>query len=452
MRGAWGIRAFLCVIFALVAVSCTNSASNDEIRPDFVSVFPDSKAADPQNLDWVAEGISLKCELPEGCPAQVGVLVFAKRGEKGSAEIHRCTAFLIEAGIEVASSGHCDYSKFSQGYFVLTRAGSEKKVWRKVSLLAKQYTPSPQGKKVQSGRPDAATFKLDSPILEIKGFKFPVGGELKPYKKLIAYVVNPIAGKSPLELSIAKLVCEIHRHELFFPFDIEERPDVITAFGCAGRGGNSGAPMIAEGTQNVEAIFAGTKETEQAAAEVRAEEGRDQYQYEKHISIEATNVRCISFVNQGRDADCVEATEKEKRGRFFDAQSEFLGYLRERRLPMAAQFETGFTNYVNQVRYDKVAGVTSFEVLYYPVCRVREIQRALIPIESLDMIFDEWARPTLALRSTYISEGQIYNRRGDIFHLQMYWRPSPLRYDDQGKDPRVRFGPSISVALPYCAR
>lgn len=240
----------------------------------------------PLATDWVPEKIEIRCAQGVICPGQVGLLIFVFPQENGLHKVRKCTAFLTAIN-QIMSNGHCDYSAQAQGYFVTAMDALGGRQVRKVTrLLMRKFTPHPDRNRpdLASGRPDAATFQLEAPVLQVPLALANLNDP--PYEKLVGFVLNPAPNNNYV---IDKVECNMRRHEAFFPYNFADNPDVLTVFNCATRKGNSGSPYFAPGSWKVQAIGQGSSDP----ADMLRRVGRPLRNFENHWTVKATNARCL---------------------------------------------------------------------------------------------------------------------------------------------------------------
>jgi hypothetical protein len=258
-------------------------------------------------VDWTPANVEITCAQGTDCPPQAGLLIFVAPAVKGRHSVHKCTAFLT-APAQIMSNGHCDFSKNSTGYFVTAlSAPGGRQIRKVVSVQAKKYTQHSKGPELDSGRPDAAVFNLDSPLslapLQLANLRDP------QYQHLVGFVLNSETNE---KYSLVRIDCTVRRHEALFPFNPSENPDVLTAFNCFARRGNSGGPLFAPDSWKVQAIVQGGGDPSKLASQVLAEFNRPLHVYERHWTIKATNVRCLD----APPGVCTKASLEETAARF----------------------------------------------------------------------------------------------------------------------------------------
>lgn len=260
-------------------------------------------------IDWTPANVDLRCAPGQTCPAQVGLLIFVEPPVKGVHATHRCTAFQISQ-TQIMSNGHCDFLKRGTGYFVTSAGAPGGKQMRKITSVAtKVFSPliNPEAEDDDGGRPDLAVFNLDSPIaqpgLQLAGLNDPA------YSELIGYGIDKV-DKEKYVINV--ISCPVRRHEAIFPFDFSEKPDVMTMVKCFAKKGNSGGPLLAPGSQKVQAVIQAGQDPNLLAQKVQKKFDRGLFVYENHWSLRASNVRCFNEPA----GSCLQATEELSKARF----------------------------------------------------------------------------------------------------------------------------------------
>ncbi len=387
---------------------------------------PKSNPETPSNFvpsDWSPEHIELSCNVKDGCPEQVGLLIFTFPEQGNRVRYRKCTAFL-SAENQITSNGHCDHADTigAQGYFVATG-----KISRKITRrIFKLYTPGASANE-ESERPDVAIFELDQAIAAFAPLKFAQVGQPK-YDKLVGFVANN--GKSASHYVIDKVECVVRRHEALFPYSISENPDVITAFGCSTVRGNSGAPLFAPGKVHVQAVLQGVSKSNR--------------------SVTATNVRCL-----GAPAKTCLAVEKgQNQARFHNMQLQAVEALKNRAPSRGHTAGIRYKASVFQLVNPPGSGDLRFEIFYQPLCREQDVRppRIFVPIEQVTLTFNEWGELTtesLEPRSARFELGRVH---GESVEVRTEW-PAPFgELLNAGQHPRRTWGRSFSIDLPRCPR
>lgn len=448
------VLPFLLLASAML-VACAPDCDENSLSPANLNVAPAKPIANeiPKTtvtLDWAPENVVLTCALPE-CPQQVGVLIFVTKTDSSHLSLKRCTAFLIDAD-KIMTSGHCDQAETTAGYFI-TRTDFPGSAIRKVNkLLFKKFTANSQDPELLSGRPDVAVFQLEKPITNIPPLKL-ASGRPKAFARLIAIVANSVPGASAIKLTIGRLDCNAHRNERYFPFDVSEGPDVIRAFDCGGEKGNSGAPMFSENGPEVEAVFEGAEDRAAFASLVLEKSKRALFPFEAHTTVEATNVHCLGFP-QAPEITCVTASDEEMQRRFTSQRRDSLAQLSQRDLANGGNYDTAFRTLAYQLKSSPSSSCMRFEILHFPKCRIVDgpLKKLIMPIETLAIDWDEWAKPRTVVTQTSYSTGIIKSQTAASAEVRMDWAPPSGEFAESVHDPRVQLGKAFSIALPLCPR
>ncbi len=407
--------------------------------------------------------IELKCG-ETWCPPQVGMLIFfAQEGRSDGLRLaRRCTASIIAPNL-ILSNGHCDRTATSQGYFV-TQDGQSHRV---VGVEFKEFTPSKsesrpaqssKRQELSSGRPDVAVFRLETSVTNIAPLKIAKGSQIN-FKSLTGYVVN--ANDAGEGYKVESVQCLIRYHGAAWPFFLEENPDVIFGFDCKTRPGNSGAPMFAPGIPEIQAVYFGYGNSELLIKALRnTKSDRPLFNYEKHWSMIAANVRCLNLPGTV-PLDCIRADEEEANKRFQKSQEKIVDELRLRNLPEAHKFATHFEVYLYPLHFDERSSERGYEALYHPRCRLKgqRLRQISFPQEHLVTTFNEWAEPRLLVRDTKVTQAKIEDERNGIYQVFAHWQPAFAAIWNSGRNsklvnehPRKRYGTRFSIDLPECTR
>ena len=461
------IRLTLLIYSIVFLAGCANSNSDSTVAgPDdstraarHAQTLPAIQADDakvvsaevPRTLvdnEWAPEKVTLTCGL-KTCPPQIGALIFAVPSTGKLFEIFRCTAFLIDVD-KIMTNGHCDMSDTAQGYFV-TRTDNPQKTIRKISArIFKAFTPNPKNPENLSGRPDVTIYQLESAIAGIQPLRLARGAP-RIYTTLTAFVIDAAPkAKDEFTMVIGQLNCSIHRNEAEFPFDLSEGPDVITAYGCGGVKGNSGSPLFAENSWDVEAILEGTKDLPALTKAKRDADGRALFPYESHPSIEASNIRCLSYPS-APDKPCVVADHIEISRRFNALLETSLDNLERASDPTSGTYSTGFAAHLIQLKSALPSPQQEVEMFYFPNCSQNSSLTSVdFPTEHLRMDFDEWGVPHMTSLKIEQSVGAVALRAGNSVKVNVKWAPPMGFYRDPKNDIPAQLGTTFSVALPPC--
>lgn len=428
--------ALFISLFALVA--CKNQVKDHAIPSAVnygahVSFVPSG---------WSPEQIDLRCTVREGCPQQVALFLNIFPEVNGRIPITKCSAFL-SAPNQITSNGHCDQSKSGARSYVIFQHGVSRRISR---VVFKRLVPGSSPDK-ESGRPDVGIYELADPIHDFPPLIYASVGEAD-YTRLVGYVVNP--GDSPIKFSIDKVECHIRRHEAIFPFSIQENPDVISAFGCSTRRGNSGAPMFAPGRGQVQAMLQGYGDPEKIGEEVRRKSGRELQIFERHHRVTATNLRCLS----NTPVSCASTDVQQIQTRFTNLQVRAGAELQMREPP------SGHTRGVRYkaipFQFKDVAGNSdlTFEIFYQPQCFEGDQipGRISVPLEHVNFGFNEWAEITLKSLGVRPAQFELGRWRGAAVEVRTQWPAAFGELSDAQNHPRRTWGNLFSIDLPRCAR
>jgi hypothetical protein len=358
----------------------------------------------------------VKC--PSGdCPEAIGAVLYLEAVDKGF-RLHRCTAFLSAAG-EAVSNGHCYEPSFGDGYFFSQSHG-----YRKIKSVKNR---------VNGGGADAAVFELETSFDKIKPL-VPARGAKPAYTKLTGYFSAAASSDSQIRLILDKVECLVHRHEVEFPYGIQENPSVLRAFDCPGAHGNSGGPLLADvSSGTVEAIQHGIPET-----------------VPRRPWIEATNLRCLDFFGAPA-GDCTEVSDQsiQTRARAYEAA---LQARIHRRQAMDAAVKSGIS--FQAKAYRLASEGEEYEVLHFPDCRIEKDPASSIAIlsERVRVTRDEWAAAEIEVAGMQVTQAGIKAAGGEMYTLTPAWSPQFAPYANPANDLRRVFGSESDIALPLCPR
>jgi hypothetical protein len=450
------LRIFILGLTSSVALLTACSPGHDSETQSSKAILPkgDMKvvSADIPHFSapadfWVPQKVNLTCKL-KNCLPQIGALLFVTPGTGGQVTIARCTAFLID-GDKIMSNGHCDQFGSGDGYFVTRTDIPQKAIHRITNRLFKNYTPNPVDSALLSGHPDVAIFQLDSVVADIQPLHL-ARGTPRLYATLTAYVVDAIPGADNLTMQIGQLNCIIHKNEAEFPFALSEAPDVITAYNCQAEHGNSGSPLFAENSWDVEAILEGSKDLPDITKATRAQQNRGLFPYEAHPSIEASNMRCLNYPSQSPNS-CVVADQDETNKRFSALVNSTINGLSKRAVPSPQNYSTEFKTLPFEIKSALPSPLMEVEAFYQPTCTIKPIVGNLVfPSQLLKVDYDEWAEPKISVLQTEQSTGAVTQHFSNGVGLRMNWAPPYGPYEIPQEDPRQQLGTSFSIALPAC--
>lgn len=396
-------------------------------------------------VGWSPELIDIECKAGGSCPAQVGLLFFVFPPKGDRIPYVKCTAFL-SAPDQITSNGHCDFTTAAgaQGYFI--SAGDTREVRKVTSLIFKKFTPGASSDD-ESGRPDVGVYQLDAPVHSFKPLAYARLDQPAEYNKLIGYVIDN--GESSTSFVMHKLDCLVRRHEGIFPFSLSENPDVISAFDCLSRRGNSGGPMFAPGNSRVQAVLQGGTDKNRLAQRLKEKQNRSPYIYERHNSITATNLRCIG----ADDNACLVADRTLANSRFANLQRGAGERLAERP-PTRGTLNVQYVGTPFQVVTPPNSDELRFEMFYRPVCRLENSapSRIVIPLELISMRFNEWGEietTTIDVKSVAMD---VTKATATSVEGSAKWIPALAPLMTPESHPRNTWGNSFSIELPICAR
>lgn len=462
-----GVRFFFLIPTFLTLANCSpvGKASNHQpgdvqtasvAKPEVSVEVPESVTPAPVSMsdeEWIPDW-QVVCKASY-CPPQVGLLVRPRLPQDGLIRFKRCTASLVGTKW-VMTAGHCDGDV--TGYFI-TQKINGKKFQRKLKSPAiyKHYvvgTMNPDtGKEIAtSGEMDIAVFEMEDEIPEtaIKSFSI-AEGKGQDLEQFFAYVINRSENEN--EFQIEERICKARRHEGSFPYSLSENPDVIMGFDCSTEEGNSGAPILAgpHATQ-IEAVLIGGTSYDKAVQDIRDDEKREPYIFEKHAYFNASNVRCAGIPGRADVKGCVRVNEDERDRRFKEYQDGVLNSLLSRQVPDAGRYGYRYKPRRVQIKYAPVD--FQFEMFYKPVCRTATESPTKVdfPVENLLVKFDEWGKLSLESKDIKIGAGKVTDKfANEIYKVQVDW-PAPLGEFEKPDSVGLRelWGPSFNIALPIC--
>lgn len=397
------------------------------------------------NLDyvpsgWTPEKIELECAAKSECPAQVGLLIFVFPEANGKIPFSRCTAFL-SAVDQITSNAHCDQTGAAKGYFV--SVGSQKQVRTITRTIFKRYTSGGNGG-VDSERPDVAVYELNEAVLSFPPLSYAISND-ETYDRLIGYVVN--RGEDASHYRVEELHCQVRRHEALFPYNLKENPDVITAFGCRSKRANSGGPLFAPNSNEVQGVLQWTSERERKRRHIREKLGRDLFAHESHDTVLATNLRCLG----SSPANCLRADLTESQSRFTAMQRRAVEAVGRRPAPASA---------TDRVRYRAVAfqtldhNVLRFEIFHEPTCYLgdQRPKRILVPLEFLSLDFNDWGELNSRVVETRMAEFKLKPNPSSRVEIEATWPEPFAEVVNSQQHPRHTWGRTFSIELPRCPR
>lgn len=447
----------MLIVLLSLLVLCACSPQKDDLHwsppADSAAVsIPQKVPTVAVDKGWTPEGISLKCRVSGGCPAAVGLLFIAVPNDDKTMRLARCTASMI-ASDEIITAGHCDLADGAKFIFI-TQDGVLAQTAHHISkLLLRQFTANAKDLKATSGEPDVAIFQLEDKLTGITPLTA-AQGSAAPFaaiSNLTAYVVNDDGGNG--QFAIDRLDCALRRNELYFPYDLSENPNMITASDCEAIEGNSGAAMLdAQGL--VEAVVDGGHSGADMAQEVRTDLKREPLAFEIHDVTLATNVRCLQLGAAPAPA-CTKVTEADRKKRFGQlVNGELVKQLGRRQIENADGYDVQFRDIAGGLKNSSNSPASDFEVLYYPKCRTTPgvLTTVPFPTEHVKMDFDPWGEPKFTGLGMQVSAGNVQARQGDTYSVIVSWAPSIGTYEHPELDPRSQMAGAFSIALPQCPR
>lgn len=438
------MRSGLALLFILLSACAPRGQSNPTRSAHRSTVEANAPAPAPKpesaqvNLNWSPENITIECASGE-CPLQIGALIFAKPAAGGKINLTRCTAFLVDSQT-IMSNAHCDGTAQGPGWFLTQKINGKKEIREISAVTYKRFTPHPKGERFTSGRPDAALFSLRS-ALNMPALRLAQGAQ-KPFNKLISYAILRTDGD---KLILDKAECEVRRHEAEFPFEIQEAPDVIKAFGCHLPPGSSGSPMFAPGSNEVQALHIGGM-----TPQVRAELAKRPLQvFERQFTNTAANIRCLDMPG-AKPITCAAVTDEASAARFRDVQN-----LEQDKLAARKLGDAGMRVGLKSVPFVlKPVQEMRFEVIHLPECRKGSapLTKADFIVEQVRIQFDEWAQPKTESLSQVLVPADLVLARNNIYSVRINWPAPAAEYLEPELDLRKAWGSSFHIDIPPCAR
>lgn len=397
--------------------------------------------------EWSPAEVTVTC-VEKACPIQVGVLIFASPPTNGFFLLNTCTAFLIEKNT-IATNGHCDSLGARKGYFI-SQPVNGKPITRAITGRVYKNFALPRDPEhikngLSSGRPDVLFLSLDKPIEEMPPLKL-ASGKPVPMKKLETFSIHSTSTKTYM---VIRHECEVRRNELRFPFEIEEAPDVIQAYGCEGIPGNSGSPMFMPGSEEVQFIVMTGDSPKRIAERKKISESQVPIQ-DQHLVAGATNVRCLAYPG-AKPIRCVQNDEEERQRRWRSYQIGRMEEDRVRPFAKADEYPFRFRTHSFQLAQDRY----DFEVIHVPWCRLRResFSTLTVPVEALRFESDKWGTLTSRVVGTQLVQAKVLQEFEDeSVQLQIVWPKAKGPYLHPEKDLRRRWGDTFTIDLPQCAR
>lgn len=396
---------------------------------------------------WDPNQVKLTCAGGK-CAEGAGLLFFAESLGGGSFKLHRCSAFL-ESSNKVVTTGHCDYSATSVGYFI-TRTDIPNPAVRKIEKsLYSLYTPAPNdpNREIETLNPAVAIFQLEKPIEKVTPMPL-ARGEPVEYSKLIGFVVDQKVGEDANAFELKRIECTVRTHAKSFPFAMWEAPELVRGFDCPTQQGNSGAAMVAQDGGPVEAIYQGFNPPVEGT----------KLAYETHWEMTATNARCLEFPTVP-DKRCTKVTSEEINRRWNEYISGVVKKSWSAEVENADQYPVKFRAYSALLVSAEPAPHRQFDIYYYPVCLKRSQQLGAgipLPIRRVELRYDEWADARVLTIPLHEPEARIARSWPEAFkyELEVQWPQMDREYvrpaDGEFKTLPEQLGPKFTIELQEC--
>jgi V8-like Glu-specific endopeptidase len=437
MRGLCLIASVLPLLLAACAPAKSRHHQDlgQEKTPSLIVEVPKViTAAEPPQLEVICG--------ESKCPPQVGLLVFyGEPNKEGFREIDICTSFLISAD-SIMSNGHCDRFGQMPGFFVGQTVNGQKNVRAIVGVTYKRYTVTKDGRQMR--KPDVAIYKLEKPIASMPALRL-ASGPQPDFKTLTAYSI--FVGDQPNQFKILSRQCKIHRHEAYFPFSLSEAPDMIESFDCEMIKGNSGSPMFAPGSDEVQAVHAGNT----PIAGKEAQEKRKLLSFELHTDSIATNVRCLDYPG-AKPISCTPADFTAAADRWKATQNFEIDKLLKREFPNSQSYPVKFRVIRQQIQI--TSPILEFELIYLPKCRIKDVSSTSMPVvfERVRLVPDEWAVMKVEAEPVNAVTMGLRQLSGNVYRLTTDWPAAPADLLDPENDIRKRAPGAFNIDLPVCPR
>lgn len=417
------------------------------VTPSFAGEAPTVTA----KKDWTPDKVEIRCG-GNTCPAQVGVLLFVESQGSDGTDLRQCTASLI-APTRILTTGHCGVG-IERGFFV-SGTGSAKQTRAIKALVSRTFTPAPDGDG-ELKQAAMAVYELAEPITNVKPMTI-ASGPQRLYDRLTAYAMTETieldekGEKKGLFYRLDAVTCHTHRHESVFPFALRESPELIYAFDCRLVHGNSGAPLVAPGSEEIQAVQQGIVDQDSFSEAVLKQLGRALVAFEKHDYLMATNVRCVAWPEKAAEP-CVKAGEKEAEERWLARQNAANAAMLEREF---APGESGlqFRPAVYLRAYDPKVFDREYDIVHLPKCRTRDIrvgETLQIPNEDVVLAYDTWAEPNAQARQTRMISATVTAVDATGVTVRVSWPRLFGRMAAPADHPSVKWGQAFHIALPMC--
>lgn len=380
------------------------------------------------------------------CPQQVGVLVFSSgaKNPDGSMPMTVCTAFLIASDM-IMSNGHCDHTKDMSGVFVAQKSNGNKNASAISGLVYKRYSQAADGSEVRKA--DVAIFKLQTPITTMPALRL-ASGPQADFKKLTAFAI--FIGDKANQFKVLARECLVHRHESIFPFALSEAPDILVSFGCKMIQGNSGAPMFAPGSDEVQSVHSATTDLV-FSAELARKENRELLPHQKHHDSVSTNVRCLDYPG-AKPISCTAGDLKEINKRWGAYQQFEASKLDQREFPGIEKLPVRFKVIRQLIKI--TSPILEFDLINLPKCRIQDAPLSSAPVvfEKVRLVPDEWAVLNVDAQPVNVVEMKLKSLGGISYVLTPEWPAAPENLLDPARDYRKLNPGPFRIDLPVCPR
>lgn len=447
------MRALIFLSLIAVFLGCAPSKSNRQASQ--TATFIDKSPSQPKALNIEMPKVTVTVPPVDldivcgekKCPSQVGLLVFTagEQNKSGTSTISVCTAFLIASDM-IMSNGHCDHTSDMAGIFVGQKINGKPVSSSVAGVVYKKYTPAANSSSTKN--PDVAIFKLSSPITSMKPLVLASGPQIN-FTTLTAYAI--FTGDQMNQFKVLARECSVRRHETHFPYALKETPDLIHSFDCKMVKGNSGSPMFAPNSEDVQAVHFANSDLEETAAFIRKDQNRDLMAHEKHLDSLATNVRCLDYPG-AKPVSCVRASLDENNKRWQATQRFEMDKLLQREFPGAERYPVKFE--VVRQQFKIASPILEFELIYVPKCRVQANLPNGIPFvfEKLRLVPDEWANMKAESQSVTTVDMNSRPLSGTAVVIEPKWPPAPENLLDPANDHRKLNQNPFRIDLPLCPR
>lgn len=244
----------LSAISLIAVIGCQRSLpaepSEGEAPKTKETTVPVQKGA-----QWTPENVTVSCASAD-CPSSVGLVFFASSpNAKGMVTLKQCVGFLI-APNEIATAGHCDFTRTMTGWFVPSKSAGAKAL----RIARSRFTTTPiVEKKTLRAPPDLAILQLSSASSRTP-MTLASLDEVAPMR-LRRYGSRDVSAEksSQLRFQIFMETCEARVQNRTAPVSIGGRPQGYFVFNCPAEHGDSGSPLVNPANANVEAVLSGQR-------------------------------------------------------------------------------------------------------------------------------------------------------------------------------------------------